>query len=568
MENLHRLLTRQLKKHEHARPSDEFLLAIDAAYRQADEERALLERSLELTSQEMLRDLDELKRAKGALAESQAFLEKAQEAASIGSWAICLDGRGDVKLSKECFRILGLDAGATLSFDGYVELVHPDDRETYLRAREEAIRGETAYDLEYRIARSDGSVRWVHSTADVVRGDDGRPLKLIGIIQDITEHRELEERLRQSLKMEAVGRLAGGVAHDFNNILTAMKGYCGFVKGAIPKEGDLFRDVDEIEKAADRAAALTQQLLAFSRKQVLKPKVMDVNQAIEALSGMMRCLIREDIELVMRLKPGLGLIKADPGQVEQVVMNLIVNGRDAMPGGGRLIVETDAVAAGDGPLGVPGVVIAVSDEGDGMSPEVLAHAFEPFYTTKGIGKGTGLGLSTVYGIVSQSGGHISVESAPGRGTRFTVVLPRYEGVEPMAAAAAPLKGTPGGFETILIVEDEAVLRTMICRTLLEHGYRVEAAPGGREALRLLEARTEPIHLLLTDIIMPGMNGRELAQSVAALNPDIRVVYMSGYTDDVLAGSGGLEPGIPLLEKPFTPCLLIEKIREVLARVPA
>ncbi|MBI2385148.1 MAG: response regulator [Elusimicrobia bacterium] len=568
MENLHSLLSRQLKKHYRALPTDEFLLAVDAAYRQADEERALLERSLELTSQEMLRDLDELRRAKEALWESQSFLEKAQEAANIGSWAVGFDG-GRVKLSKECFRILGLDAGAEPTFERFADMVHPDDRAPYLRARESAIRGVSAYEIEYRIVRPDGSVRRVRSRADVVRDKAGAAIKLIGILQDVTERHELEERLRQSQKMEAVGRLAGGIAHDFNNILTAMKGYCSFLKGAVPKDGVLFRDVEEIEKSADRAATLTHQLLAFSRKQVLKPEVVDVNHVIGGLEGMMRCLIREDIDVVTRLKPGVGRIKADPGQIAQVLMNLIINARDAMPNGGRLVIETDDVAADASPLGVPAVMLEVTDGGSGMDPEVLAHAFEPFFTTKAVGKGTGLGLATVYGIVSQSGGHIAVASSPGRGTRFTIQFPAFApGGMPDAPDVPAVSEGGKASETVLVVEDEDGVRKMICRSLLDQGYRVEAAADGEEALRLLEARSGPIDLVLTDIIMPGMNGRALAERIAARAPETRILYMSGYPDDVIARHGVLEPGTPFLQKPFTPRLLVETLREVLRRVAA
>jgi PAS domain S-box-containing protein len=570
MKDMHNLLARQLKKHgiaPHLRPQDaqEFLRAVDAAYRQADEDRALLERSLELTSQEMLRDLDELRRAKEALSQSQGFLEKAQELASLGGWASTLDDRAPQTWSKECFRIFGLEAGSPPSFESYLNLVHPDDRESLLRARAAAIGGGAPYSVEYRIKRADGATRWVRSRADVIRDTAGAALKLIGVIQDITDQRELEDRLRQSQKMEAVGRLAGGIAHDFNNVLTAIKGYSSFLKGAVEKDGGLYRDAEQIEKAADRAAALTHQLLAFSRKQVLKPVVLDVNQAVVGLEGMMRCLIREDIELVTRLKPGLGRINADPDQVAQVLTNLIVNGRDAMPNGGRLVVETDDVEAGAGPLGVASVMISVADGGVGMGAEVLAHVFEPFFTTKAQGKGTGLGLSTVYGIVSQSGGHIAVESVPGQGTKFIIHFPRLEGgAEPKAAVALPGAGRLQGSETVLVVEDDDIVRALIRRTLREQGYKVLAAIGGDDALRLFQAHSGAIDVVLTDIIMPGMNGRALAERLVSVKPELRVLYMSGYTDDVIARHGVLEPGTPFLQKPFAPRMLAEKLREILA----
>lgn len=374
----------------------------------------------------------------------------------------------------------------------------------------------------------------------------------------------LDRTLGQSQKMEAVGRLAGGIAHDFNNILTAIKGYSSFLREAAELNGEMRQDVEEIEKAADRAAALTNQLLAFSRKQVLQPEVLDVNRTLTELEFMMRRLIREDIELVIRLKSGMGRIMADPGQVAQVFMNLIVNARDAMPNGGRLVIETGDVVASASPLGVPSVMIAVIDGGAGMEAEVLAHVFEPFFTTKEKGKGTGLGLSTVYGIVSQSGGHIEVESVPGQGTRFIIHFPAVaSGAEPAAAAAPPRVETCRGSETVFVVEDEAVIRKLICRTLHELGYEVLAADGGEEALQLLKGHPGPIHVAITDIIMPKMNGRDLAKRLLTLRPEMRVLYMSGYTDDETARYGVLAPGTPFLQKPFSPRMLAEKIREIL-----
>ncbi len=574
MTGFHNLLSRQLKKHgldagDRSPQERAFLDAVDAAYRMADEERALLERSLDLTSQEMLRDLDALRRVKESLSESQRFLESAQEVASIGSWSTPLGPGGGLLMSKECRRILGLAPEEPLSFESFVDLVHPDDRKSYLLSREAAIRGETAYSLQYRIKRPDGAVRWVRSEADVVRDEAGAALKLIGIIQDVTERRELEEKLCQAQKMEAVGRLAGGIAHDFNNILTAMKGYTFFLMAAVEKDGSLYRDVQEIENAAERATALTRQLLAFSRKQVLKPAVLDLNAVVAGLDSMMRLLIRADIELVTTLQPGLGRIMADPGQVAQVVINLIVNGRDAMPDGGRLVIETADVPAGAGPLGSPSVMLSVADEGVGMESAVLSRIFEPFFTTKEQGKGTGMGLSTVYGIVSQSGGHISAESVPGRGTRFIIHLPRLAGAEePASLPAQPAARDMRGSETVFVVEDEAGVREMLSRTLRGQGYDVLEASGGEEALLRCEAHRGPIHAVVTDIIMPGMNGSALAERIKELKPEVRVLYMSGYTDDVIGRHGVLEPGTPFLQKPFTPRALGEKLRELLAGAPA
>ncbi|MBI2384467.1 MAG: response regulator [Elusimicrobia bacterium] len=379
----------------------------------------------------------------------------------------------------------------------------------------------------------------------------------------------MDRTLAQSQKMEAVGRLAGGIAHDFNNILTAIKGYSVFLRESAKADDAMRQDAEEIEKAADRAAALTHQLLAFSRKQVLKPEILDVNETIVEIESMMRRLIREDIELVTRLESGLGRIMADPGQVSQVFMNLIVNARDAMPGGGRIVIETGDVPADDSPLGARAVMISVSDGGIGMEAETLARAFEPFFTTKEKGKGTGLGLSTVYGIVSQSGGHIAVDSALGRGTRFRIHFPRLPDGAVNAASDAPQgAGRTAGSETVLVVEDEASVRKLICRTLLEQGYEVLAAADGEAALRLLQGRPGRVDVVLTDIIMPGMSGRDLFERVAALRPETRVLYMSGYTDDETARHGVLSPGTPFLQKPFSPRALTEKIREILAPAPS
>jgi signal transduction histidine kinase len=562
---MHRLLARQLKKCGRDPlfdTNDEFLLLVNAAYQKADEERMLLERSLELTSKEMLRDLEEMKRVKEALSESQSFLEKAQMVAKIGSW---LGTSESMELSPEVYRIFGIEAG---SFDenteSFYQFVHPSDVETAKEARGRLWLEGLSYGIDYRIRRSGTDLRWIHERATLIRDDAGLPQKMIGIVQDITEQRELESKLRQSQKMEAVGRLAGGIAHDFNNILTAIKGYSSFLKMSLKKSHDLFSDVAEIEKSADRAAALTHQLLAFSRKQILKPEVLDLNSVITGIGNMMRRLINEDIELVIRLKPGLGLVRADPGQVEQVIMNLIVNGRDAMPSGGKLIIETDDVAMDVSPLGVASVKISVADGGVGMNSEVMTHIFEPFFTTKEQGKGTGLGLSTVYGIISQSQGHIGVESVPGQGTKFSIYLPRLmDDAAPKAALDPQHSGSLRGHETVCIVEDDPVLRMVISRTLKEQGYNILVAPDGKEALSLFKENPVSIDIVVTDIIMPGMNGRTLVEHLMSLEPKLRVLYMSGYTDDVIAQHGVLEPETPFLQKPFTPRMLAEKMREIL-----
>jgi len=384
------------------------------------------------------------------------------------------------------------------------------------------------------------------------------------------ETRALEEQLRQSQKIEAIGQLAGGVAHDFNNLLTVIKGY-GQMSLMGLKEGDpLKENIDEIQKAAEKAAGLTRQLLAFSRRQVLEVKVVDLNTALKDLDKMLRRMIREDVGLEMHLTEDLGSVKVDPGQIEQVVINLAVNARDAMPSGGKLTIETanvelDKEYARRHVAVTPGryVMLSVSDTGVGMAKEVQEKIFEPFFTTKEKGMGTGLGLSTVYGIVKQSGGNIWVYSEPGQGTTFKIYLPRVnEPVEEIGKKAL-IEEVPTGNETILVVEDDEEVRKLAVRILEKQGYRVFMAKQGNDALSLCEKHDEPIHLIVTDVVMPGMSGRKLAERLKETHPEMKVLYMSGYTDNAIVHHGVLEPGIQFLQKPFTVESLSRKVREVL-----
>ncbi len=391
--------------------------------------------------------------------------------------------------------------------------------------------------------------------------------------EDVTERRALEQQLRQAQKMEAVGRLAGGIAHDFNNLLMVISGYSEFLLGQLGDEPTLRGHAQEIANAAGRATSLTRQLLAFSRKQMLAPKIVDLNSVVTENVKMLTRLIGEDIDLVMVPGPDIGAVKADPGQIEQVIMNLAVNARDAMPHGGKLTIETanvtlDATYARFHSPVKPGdyVMLAISDTGVGMDADTQAHIFEPFYTTKGL-KGTGLGLSTVYGIVKQSEGYIWLYSEAGKGTSFKIYLPRFSatGEVPVTqpALAAEADQPAPGHETILLVEDEENLRRLAHQYLENQGYTVIDAPDGATAIQISQAHKGPIHLLLTDVIMPGMNGRELANQVSPTRPEMRVLYMSGYTENHIGHNGTLDQGITLLQKPFTLPALKAKVREML-----
>jgi len=400
--------------------------------------------------------------------------------------------------------------------------------------------------------------------------DDGKSFELFA--EDVTERRTLEQQLRQSQKMEAVGRLAGGIAHDFNNLLMVISGYSEFLLDRLGPDQSLRGPAQEIASATQRASSLTRQLLAFSRKQMLAPRVLDLNGVVTENLKMLTRVIGEDIDLVMVPATGLGAVRADAGQIEQVIMNLAVNARDAMPSGGKLTIETSNVSLDEGDARLhaplrPGdyVMLAISDTGQGMDSETQSHIFEPFFTTKGL-KGTGLGLSTVYGIIKQSGGYIWVSSEPLKGTTFKIYLPRVaEKAESPAQVAAPAEvaAAEPGTETILLVEDEANLRYLARQFLEKQGYRVIEAADGAVAMQIAVAHDGIIYLLLTDVIMPGMNGRELAQRVSEIRPNTKVLYMSGYTENVIGHNGTLDAGVRLLQKPFTLHDLKNKIREVL-----
>jgi two-component system, cell cycle sensor histidine kinase and response regulator CckA len=420
--------------------------------------------------------------------------------------------------------------------------------------------------------KKDGQHYTEDATISPVRDEAGSIVSYVAVKRDITRDLDLEAQLLQSQKMEGIGRLAGGVAHDFNNILSVILSYAGFALGVV-KEGDALRDdIIEIRKAGERAAALTRQLLAFSRKQVLQPESLELNRILTNMEKMLQRIIGEDIDLVQVLAPDLGLVTADPGQIEQVIMNLAVNARDAMPEGGKLTIETanvelDLDYAAQHREVVPGpyVMIAVSDSGVGIDQQTMTRMFEPFFTTKGAGKGTGLGLSTVMGIVKQSGGSIFVYSEIGKGTTFKIYLPRELSTASAAGAKPTTMAQPStGTETILVVEDEEPLRRIARRTLEAAGYKVLTAANGDEALATSAGRGGAIHLLLTDVVMPQMSGRVLATQLTKQRPALKVLYMSGYTDNAIVHHGVLDAGTQFIAKPFTVDSLTRKVHEVLA----
>jgi PAS domain S-box-containing protein len=443
-----------------------------------------------------------------------------------------------------------------------------EDHPVVEEAEAASLRGQR-FQAEYRIIRKDGATVWVNDTAVVVPGSDSHPV-MEGIIVDITDRKRLETQLQQSRRMEAVGRLAGGIAHDFNNLLTVIKGYTELVLQRPELQNDIRSDVMQVENASERATVLVRQLLAFGRRQVLQPKLIDLNAIVLGLDKLLGRLLGEHIEKITRCAADIGAVRADPAQIEQVFMNLVVNARDAMPDGGRLTVETmnveldssfvrEHVTVNAGSY----VMLAVSDTGIGMTQETTVHIFEPFYTTKEGGRGTGLGLSTVYGIVKQSGGYIWVYSEPGHGTTFKVYLPRIDEKPDEKPELATIPVSRKGTETVLLVEDEEPVRSLVSMILSGKGYHVLAAQSWHEAEHFSVNHPGEIHLLLTDIIMPGLSGPDLARRVTARHPHTRVLFMSGYTDNVLGKGGVIEEGVAFLQKPFTPATLTQKVREVL-----
>jgi two-component system cell cycle sensor histidine kinase/response regulator CckA len=513
------------------------------------------------------RDITERKRAERELRESEERYRSLVENAKDIIYTHDLEGNY-TSINKAGEKITGYTREEALRMN-QAQVLAPEhlEKAQQMMAKKLNDEGETVYDLEI-IAR-DGRRIPVEVNTRLV-SQDGVPVGVQSIARDVTERKYLEEQLRQAQKMEAIGRLAGGIAHDFNNLLTAITGYSELSLRQLQPEDPLRSNIEEIRKAGNRAASLTRQLLAFSRKQVLQPKVLDLNSVVFEIEKMLKRLMGEDIELSVIQDPQLGSIKGDRGQIEQVIMNLAVNARDAMEGGGKLTIETNNVCVDEAYMDQhiavsPGsyVVLAVSDTGVGMDRETQSHIFEPFFTTKEAGKGTGLGLSTVYGIVKQSGGNIWVYSEVGQGTTFKIYLPRVAEEVQEYNQGKERQGVRPGTETILLAEDEEIVRQLMREVLKSNGYEVLEAANGVEALLLCERHRGPIHLMITDVVMPEISGRELTERLARLRPEMKVLFMSGYMDDKIIHHGILDSDIPFLQKPFTPYTLALKVREVL-----
>ncbi len=515
------------------------------------------------------RDVSERKEAARRLQENEDRMRYTLGAARVGTWQMEMESL-DVRFSDNMAPLFGL-APPELpeSKDGVIALIHPDDREAVIACMAREACDDRDHEIQFRALQPDGSYKWALGRSRMTTDATGAS-RILGVCFDISEQRLLEERLMQSQKMDAIGKLAGGVAHDFNNLLTAILGFGQFLLDSLDAGDSRRGQVEEILRAGRRAADLTAQLLSFSRQQLVQPAVVDPNAAVTETLSLLSRLVGENIVVEARLDPGIGMVRADPAQLQQIVMNLVINARDAMPEGGRLTVETANVTM-DQSYSTPQfavtpgdyVMLAVVDTGVGITDEVRARMFEPFFTTKARGQGTGLGLATVYGAVKQCGGYVWVYSDPGRGSTFKVYLPRLA-ADAIPAVTAPVPDRPaGGTETLLLVEDEEAVRSLTSMILERAGYRVVAAANAREAEALHLDYSGAITLLLTDVVLPGASGPELFQRLAMRDPRLKVLYMSGYTDDAVFRTGRLQPGVAFIQKPFSAEGIRRKVREVI-----
>jgi two-component system cell cycle sensor histidine kinase/response regulator CckA len=523
----------------------------------------------------MIRDITERKKVEAELRESEAQFRTMANSIPQLAWMAHADGYA-FWYNQRWHDYTGMTLEQMQGW-GWQSVHDPKRLPTVLEGWREAITTGQPFEMEFPLRAADGGFHMFLTRVQPVKDSQGAVVRWFGTSTDVDELkrtqdalRTSEEQLRQSQKLEAIGQLAGGIAHDFNNLLTVITGYSDLTLRDFHPDDPAYAKIQEVKNAANRAAALTRQLLAFSRKQILQPVVLDLNAVVTEVAMMLQRLIGEDIELALALDPSIGCIETDPSQLEQIIMNLTVNARDAMPQGGKLTIETKnvslddtyasehiAVTAGDY------VMLAISDTGIGMNQQTQAHIFEPFFTTKKVGQGTGLGLSTVYGIVKQSGGSIWIYSEPGRGTTFKIYLPRIEKSAPVAHRQVSQLTSPGGTETILLVEDEAAVRRLAYQILQTKGYTVLEAANLEEALAHCERYDVPIHMMLSDVVMPKISGPEMAKRLHRLRPEMKVLYMSGYTDDAIVNHGVLESGIAFLQKPFTLVALTKKVREVL-----
>jgi len=512
------------------------------------------------------RDITERKSALQALRRSEASFRSVIADAPYGIFRADLSGRL-LMVNSALEKMLGYQSQEELLAVNLATGIyrHPAEHQNLI---EMSLCARNFKDVEVEWKRKDGTFITVRCSGWPTKDDDSTYIEVFA--EDVTERRLLERKLYLAQKMEAVGRLSGGIAHDFNNLLGVIIGYVQVMKRGLPQGQQSYEYAEEIEKAGQRAVSLTRQLLAFSRQQILEPVVLNLNVLVSDMEKMLSRLIGEDVQLNLKLDPAIGQVKADPGQMEQVVMNLAVNSRDAMPNGGSLAIHTknvelDASFVREHPWAVEGqhVMLDVTDTGIGMDPETQAHIFEPFFTTKERDKGTGLGLATVYGVVKQSSGYITVDSEKGKGTSFKIYLPLVEQAVPAHSEGIRPPLTVRGSETILVVEDAEPLRKLATLFLKDNGYKVLTAADGTEALQVASQHPGSIHMLLTDVVMPGMNGRVLAEKLGLRYPVMKVLYMSGYTDSFIAGHGVLEEGVQLIHKPFTEEALARKVREVL-----
>jgi two-component system, cell cycle sensor histidine kinase and response regulator CckA len=520
-----------------------------------------------------LRDLSENRQVKEQLTRKQYALELALEAAGLGTWEHDL-ATGEDNWDARAKALLGWPADEPVAPGQWAEAIHPEDRKRTVERWDRAVRDRTPYSAEYRVVWPDSSIHWIMAVGRCTTdATTGVPDHFTGVVLDLTERRRAEERLQESLRLEAVGRLAGGIAHDLNNMLAAILGFGEILGRSFEPNDPRVTDVEQISRAAERSARLTRQLLAFARREMIQPRPLDINAVIHHAEGLLPPILGENIELVLQLSADLGAVYADARQIEQILLNLVLNARDAMPQGGRVTIETRTVQLGPG-FGVwrdedesrmsgRFAMLAISDTGHGMDAATLQRIWEPFFTTKPPGQGTGLGLASVHGAVKQSGGFVWADSEPGRGTSVQVYWPEIPvGPEPIVETATP-PVLERGHETVLIVEDEELVRAFAVRSLTSLGYTCYQAHDPGEALRYLEGDQAHVDLVITDVVMPGSSGGDLGERLANLSPGIPALYMSAFTDEDVIRRGLLEQGRPFLQKPFTIYELSHKVREVL-----